>query len=262
MPGFPLTYRRKVLDEIQFHRQLGAELAPEPGEASGRLFLRGRMVRRMPKYIVHDDPAVVTDHQRIAMADLRPFGFPDLWEQIWLGRREDDSLFVMQCIPFRVYGLNLFDVLRLDQDDMLVEVVSKSGHRTLRALLARALEPAAFQAVSGGIVALAQDEGLALEWSGDRHVAIDVPVGQDSAAVEEFLEGQQQAGTLFWEWSDAQPFEAPQRRNEGARREGAVAMETDRTVSPSWPRSPQHEGLTARPGQARPVTATARGRAR
>ncbi|WP_435189073.1 DUF4265 domain-containing protein [Streptomyces sp. bgisy126] len=164
----------------------------------------------MPKYIVHDDPAIITDKQRIAMADLEPFGFPELWEQVWLGRRED-GLFVMQCVPFRLYGVNLFDIVRLDEDDMLVEVVSKGGHRTLRALIERGLDPAAHEAVTGGIVALAQEEGFVLEWSGDRHAAINIPGDRDSASFETFMREQRAAGTLYWEWSDARPFEAPRR---------------------------------------------------
>ncbi|MFF0477693.1 DUF6480 family protein [Streptomyces sp. NPDC004284] len=62
----------------------------------------------------------------------------------------------MQCVPFRIYGLNLFDVVRLDEDDMLVEVVEKGGHRTLRALLRAGLEPRVFQEVAGGIASRAR----------------------------------------------------------------------------------------------------------
>ncbi|MGW5782261.1 DUF4265 domain-containing protein [Streptomyces sp. NPDC003863] len=162
------------------------------------------------KYVVHEDPAVRTAGQRIAMADLAPFGFPDLWEQIWLGHRED-GLFLMQCVPFRIYGLNLFDVVRLDEDDMLVEVVEKGGHRTLRALLAAGLEPQAFEAITGEIAARAANEGFVIEWSGDRHAAIDVPDGQDSGSLEAFMDVHEEAGRLFWEFSDSQPFQAPQR---------------------------------------------------
>ncbi|WP_328487527.1 DUF4265 domain-containing protein [Streptomyces zaomyceticus] len=160
-----------------------------------------------PKYVVHDEPAVRTESQRIAMADLGPFGFPELFEQIWLGRRED-GLFVMQCVPFRIYGLNLFDVVGLDADDMLVEVVSKGGHRTLRALFGAGLAPEVFEAVTSGIAALARSQGFATEWSCDRHVAISVPEDGDSGPLEEFVREQEEAGTLYWEWSDARPFEA------------------------------------------------------
>ncbi|WP_318212928.1 hypothetical protein [Streptomyces sp. SJL17-1] len=58
-------------------------------------------------------------------------------------------------------------------------------------------------------MALAQEEGFVLEWSGDRHAAINVPADRDSTAFEGFPREQREAGTLFWEWSDARPFEAP-----------------------------------------------------
>ncbi|MFF0560656.1 DUF4265 domain-containing protein [Streptomyces sp. NPDC004266] len=165
----------------------------------------------MPKrYVVHEDPAVRTASQRIAMADLAPFGFPDLQEQIWLGRRED-GLFVVQCVPFRIYGLNLFDVVRLDEDDVLVEVVEKGGHRTLRALLEAGLAPQVFDEVAGGITEQARSGGFAVEWSGDRHAAIDVPADGDAASLVAFMDAHEEAGRLFWEWSDSQPFQGPQR---------------------------------------------------
>ncbi|WP_369149147.1 DUF4265 domain-containing protein [Streptomyces sp. R44] len=161
------------------------------------------------KYIVHEEPAVRTASQRIAMVDLAPFGFPNLHEQVWLGGREDDDLFIMQCVPFRIYGLNLFDVVRLDQDDMLVEVVEKGGHRTLRALLEAALEPQVFEEVAGGITSRAGSRGFAIEWSGRRHAAIDVPADGDPTSLVAYMDAQEEAGTLFWEWSESQPFRSP-----------------------------------------------------
>jgi hypothetical protein len=157
-------------------------------------------------YIVHDDPAIMSDRQRIAMVDLAPFGFPDEWEQVWLGHR-DDGLFVMQCIPFRVYGLSLFDVVRLDDDDMVTEVVSRGGHRTLRALLVPMPEQSEVAALAARINSLAQNEGFVLEWSGDRHVAVNIPADRDPAPLVALMTEQRAAQRLFWEWSDAKPFQ-------------------------------------------------------
>ncbi|MFE5619181.1 DUF4265 domain-containing protein [Streptomyces sp. NPDC056524] len=168
------------------------------------------MVRFMVKYLVHNDPAIVTDKQRIAMADLTPFGFPGLLEQIWLGHRED-GLFLMQCVPFRIYGLNLFDVVRLDEEDMLVEVVSKGGHRTMRALVEAGLEPQVFEALTSEIASRTANEGFVIEWSGDRHAAVSMPGDRDATSLEAFMNAQEEAGTLFWEWSDSQPFQGPRR---------------------------------------------------
>ncbi|MFE4264630.1 DUF4265 domain-containing protein [Streptomyces sp. NPDC056883] len=161
----------------------------------------------MPKqYIVHDDPAIMSDRQRIAMADLAPFGFPDQWEQIWLGHRED-GLFVMQCIPFRIYGISLFDIVRLDADDMLVEVAARGGHRTLRALIVPGLTDAEVSGITGRVNSIAETEGFVLEWSGDRHVAVNIPDDRDPALMLAFMAEQRAAQKLFWEWSDAKPFQ-------------------------------------------------------
>lgn len=156
-------------------------------------------------YIVHDDPAILTDRQRIAMVDLAPFGFPEQLEQVWLGHR-DDGLFVMQCIPFRVYGLSLFDVVRIDEQDMLVEVVSSGGHRTLRALLVPGLSDTELTTLADRVNTLAQHEGFVLEWSGNRHVAVNVPGDRDPGSLVGFLGKQHAAGKLYWEWSDVKEF--------------------------------------------------------
>ncbi|WKX09794.1 DUF4265 domain-containing protein [Streptomyces sp. NL15-2K] len=156
-------------------------------------------------YIVHDDPAILSDRQRIAMVDLAPFGFPDQLEQIWLGHR-DDGLFVMQCIPFRIYGLSLFDVVRIDENDTLTEVVSSGGHRTMRALIVPGLTDAEVVALADRVNSLAQREGFGREWSGDRHVAVNIPEGGDPGPLVALMSEQRAAGKLFWEWSDMKPF--------------------------------------------------------
>ncbi|MGN9756670.1 DUF4265 domain-containing protein [Streptomyces sp. SD31] len=157
-------------------------------------------------YIVHDDPAILSERQRIAMVDLAPFDLPDQLEQIWLGHR-DDGLFVMQCIPFRIYGLSLFDVVRIDEDDMLTEVVSSGGHRTLRALIVPGLTHAEVAALADRVNSLAQREGFVREWSGDRHVAVDIPGDRDPSPLVALISEQRAAGKLFWEWSDMKPFQ-------------------------------------------------------
>ncbi|MEV4943928.1 DUF4265 domain-containing protein [Streptomyces zaomyceticus] len=119
-----------------------------------------------------------------------------------------------RCVTARfapIVGAGLFaewDGVRLDADDMLVEVVSKGGHRTLRALFEAGLAPEVFEAVTGGIAALARTRGFAAEWSGDRHVAISVPEDGDPGPLEAFAQEHEDAGTLYWEWSGAMPFEA------------------------------------------------------
>ncbi|MEV5752122.1 DUF4265 domain-containing protein [Actinoallomurus sp. NPDC052308] len=159
-------------------------------------------------YIVHDRPAVMESRQHIAMVDLEPFGFLNQFEQIWLGYRSD-GLFELHCIPFRIYGASLFDIVRIDDSDFLVEVVRRSSHRALRALIAPNL--ADLQSVRERIVSDASDSGLLLEWSGDRHIAIDVPEGRTPEHLLNYFAMERASNRIFWEWSDVKPFKRNER---------------------------------------------------
>jgi hypothetical protein len=48
--------------------------------------------------------------------------------------------------------------------------------------------------------------GLLVEWSGDRHVAIDVPPGADAESILDYFDREETAARLYWEWSDAERF--------------------------------------------------------
>ncbi|MFG2913177.1 hypothetical protein ACGF0D_09840 [Kitasatospora sp. NPDC048298] len=51
--------------------------------------------------------------------------------------------------------------------------------------------------------------GLLSEWSGDRHVAVDIPPDTDASQLFEIMEREVTEGRAFWEWADAMPFSAP-----------------------------------------------------
>lgn len=157
------------------------------------------------KYIVHDDPAIMSIDQHIAMVDLAAFGFLNHMEQVWL-RAEGGGSYEVLCIPFRVYGLSLRDTVRLDDEDIVTEVVRRGGHRTLRALIGPNVPAEEITDITATVNSLAEDSGLLREWSGNRHVAIDVPVDQDSRDLQEFFAQQRSTERIYWEWSDAKPF--------------------------------------------------------
>lgn len=157
------------------------------------------------KYIVHDDPAIMSTDQYIAMVDLAPFGFAQHMEQIWLGVNGDGTFEVL-CIPFRVYGMSLHDVVELDGDDVVARIVRSGRHRTVRGLIAPAVSAEGIAEISASISELAESSGFLIEWSGHRHVAIDIPAGADSQGLQDFFAGQREAERVYWEWSDARPF--------------------------------------------------------
>ncbi|MGW0938930.1 DUF4265 domain-containing protein [Streptomyces sp. NPDC002666] len=157
------------------------------------------------KYIVHDDPAIISTDQYIAMVDLAPFGFAQHMEQMWLGVIGDGTYEVL-CIPFRVYGMSLHDIVELDGDDVVERIVRPSRHRTMRGLIGPAVSAEGIAEISASIRELVEASGFLSEWSGHRHVAIDIPAEVDSQELQKFFASQREAERVYWEWSDARPF--------------------------------------------------------
>lgn len=99
------------------------------------------------------------------------------------------------------------DVVRISPDgSTAVEVVERSGSRVLRAFLVPELYVEQVRPEIAGIGAIAGGLNLLSEWSGGRHVAIDVPDGADPAALLDYLEAGERDGRLDWEWGDAVSF--------------------------------------------------------
>lgn len=155
------------------------------------------------KFIVHESPVRRSESNYIARADLAPFGLEGEAEQLWL-RRLGDEQFSLCCIPFRTYGLALDDVVELSADGTtIVRLVRASGRRVCRILLM------AGAGVSGALERITievSNLGLMSEWSGDRHIAIDVPSGMDIASVLEMAEHEEAASRAYWEWVHAASF--------------------------------------------------------
>jgi hypothetical protein len=160
------------------------------------------------KFIVHDDPVLLGLENYVAHVDLAPFGFPDLYEQIWLNPVSPD-VYQVGCVPFRVYGMALLDEVRISSDGKYVEsIVKTSGHRVIRVLLGQSGAPTAKRAVGN----LLDSMDVLYEWSGERHVAIDVPPGVDIARLSKVIGAMVDAGEAHWEWGDSAPFVSGSRR--------------------------------------------------
>ncbi|MEU1482822.1 DUF4265 domain-containing protein [Streptomyces sp. NPDC005752] len=159
----------------------------------------------MTKFIVHDDPVGRAASNHIAHADLAPFGLDGEVEQLWL-RPLGDGTFSISCIPFRTYGLALGDRVLLSVDDEISEVVETSRHRVLRMLLMPGPEPTRLVEASARIRREIDAAGLLSEWSGDRHVAVDVPPRAAPTELFKVMEREAAEAGAFWEWADAMPF--------------------------------------------------------
>ncbi|MEU9073881.1 DUF4265 domain-containing protein [Kitasatospora sp. NPDC048538] len=161
----------------------------------------------MIEFIVHDDPVGRAQSNYIAHADLAPFGLDGQKEQLWL-KPLDDGTFSIACIPFRTYGLAFGDQVVLSDGNEVAEVVALSSHRVLRLLFVPGLPSAQLNGAVDRIYKEIGTAGLLSEWSGDRHVAVDIPPNTDASQLFAIMEREVTEGRAFWEWADAIPFSA------------------------------------------------------
>ncbi|MEU3936349.1 DUF4265 domain-containing protein [Streptomyces sp. NPDC029044] len=140
------------------------------------------------------------------MADLTPFGFHGQMEQIWL-RALEGRVYEVCCLPFRVYGLALGDIVSLDSEARtIVDVVRSSGNRVFRVFFPYSASEGEFHEAKGEVASVIREAGLQAEWSGDRHVAINVPVDGSVGRVWEVV--RELEDVAVWEWSDVEEFRA------------------------------------------------------
>jgi hypothetical protein len=127
---------------------------------------------------------------------------------LWL-RPLDDDTYAITCIPFRTYGLALGDRVRLSPDGTLVtEVVELSGRGALRMLLIPGTDPELLNHRIARIRDEIKTSGLLSEWSGDRHVAVDIPADANASNLFVVMHREVAEGTAFWEWADVHSFSA------------------------------------------------------
>jgi hypothetical protein len=158
------------------------------------------------QYIVHEQPVRRSGSNYITMVDLSRFGFPGLLEQMWLEPDQVGS-FSVACLPFRVYGLALGDEVELNAEcNAISRLNRRSGHRVLRIFLAKSLTENEFLGLRARLIAAIDAKSAASEWSGDRHLAVDVLPGESVDYLQEIVEPYLSGQTVYWEWSDAEEF--------------------------------------------------------
>ncbi|MEX5636182.1 DUF4265 domain-containing protein [Parafrankia sp. FMc2] len=159
-----------------------------------------------PSFIIHDRPVVRPDPAYIATVDLAPFGFYGQMEQIWLHPREGERYEVC-CLPFRVYGLAMGDIVLLDANARtVVSIAEFSGNRSLRIFIPYAVPAERFHAAREAVLFAVHDANLMSEWSGERHVAVNISPKQSMAGILEVIRDLD--GVVAWEWSDVEEFRA------------------------------------------------------
>jgi hypothetical protein len=153
--------------------------------------------------ITHEAPVRRDESNYIARVDLAKFDLEGEAEQVWL-QGVGEGRFKLCCIPFRAYGLSLGDEVGLSADGVtVVQVYAKSGNRTMRALLMPGSDA---REIVEKICENISQLRLESEWSGDRHVAVNIPEGVDLSKLIELADKYESDGRLYWEWSDVMPF--------------------------------------------------------
>ena len=158
------------------------------------------------QYITHEIPAWRAAANYLAMADLAPFGFPDMREQIWL-RSLSDGAYEVCCIPFRVYGMSLGDIVELDADGkMIVRVRTKGGHRAFRVFFPPKVGEPGLRDIRNRIDTTVRAQGLVVEWSGERHLAVDVTAERGIDTLWAEIQPEIGDESALWEWGDVEEF--------------------------------------------------------
>jgi hypothetical protein len=156
-------------------------------------------------YVMHEAPAWRPAQGYIAMIDLAPFGFPQMNEQMWLKQLDEVRLEVC-CIPFRAYGIALGDQVELDIERYVARIVHGSGRRVLRIFFKNPRPSKNGIDARQDLIRQINSASLLSEWSGDRHVAVDVPEGASMQGVYDSVAPEIDAGSAVWEWADSEPF--------------------------------------------------------
>jgi Domain of unknown function (DUF4265) len=156
-------------------------------------------------YVMHEAPAWRPAEGYIAMVDLTSFGFPGLNEQIWL-KQVGEARYEVRCVPFRAYGIALGDEVELHDGRSISRVVQSSGRRVLRIFFTNPRPSENGDDARGALTREVDSAGLLSEWSGDRHVAIDVPAGATMQGVYDSVTREIEIGSAVWEWADSEPF--------------------------------------------------------
>lgn len=89
------------------------------------------------KFVTHQFPVRRDEANFILMFKLDIHLESD-YEQLWM-RKLDNGLFEICCIPFFADGLALYDIVRANQENLVLDVVERGGIRRSESCLMKAM---------------------------------------------------------------------------------------------------------------------------
>jgi len=117
------------------------------------------------------------------------------WEQMW-AKKTGEKTFILCCIPFFTYGLNLGDEVACDSNHQIQRVLSGSGNLTYRIWFKDVTDPT----TKARVESKTKEVGGVHEWSSENLLAVSIP-GDKQIMFEQFLSHETSSGIIFEEGS-------------------------------------------------------------
>jgi len=113
------------------------------------------------------------------------------WEQMW-AKKTGENTFILCCIPFFTYGINLGDEVACDSNHQIQRVLRRLGNLTYRIWFKDVSDPAVKTRVEGKVQEMSGER----EWSSENLLAISIP-SEKQRILEQFLSGETNSGIVF-----------------------------------------------------------------
>lgn len=146
--------------------------------------------------LVHVKPPFLGNDAETVVVGLDRYGFDGQEEEIWVEVGGSNGVQV-SSIPFRIYGLSLFDVIMLNRNSETIEVLERSGRGVFRVLVDQSVGIEERVEAASRLSEFFIGMELAHEWNGKGFVAVDIPSSKEALEVEGSI---RQWKYVFWEW--------------------------------------------------------------
>jgi Domain of unknown function (DUF4265) len=151
------------------------------------------MAGNMDNIAWHYNPVRPSDF--FIRVELSTYGMPGRFEQLWV-KKIGERQFEICCIPFFTYGIALYDVVLTDNDFTFQEVIAKSGHTTIRVVVAKKDKQNELHEFLHDWV---ENSGCLYEFYSNGYLAVDLPPNAPNTLNTSGLDSLIEAGEILIE---------------------------------------------------------------